>query len=232
MLLGDSVTFEIEPGLTASLTHTDLAVVANRTQVGFGLSRWPVYPWWDLWPQFIADVRPEVVVIQTGTWDVDNVWGGDDRIPRPDDPDWEQSFRFLIHMATDVLASGGAHVYWLTMLPSPDSRWPQKLNRLLLEVADADSRMSVIDLTPGFTDSSGIYISHIGTSPNKFPIRKVDGVHICREGARIAAQMIATSILTDAGLSVKPGWADGPWRADDRYDVDPCETPKKELQMR
>ena len=43
MVVGDSVTYEIEPALTAALQRTGRVVSANRTQVGFGLSRWPVY---------------------------------------------------------------------------------------------------------------------------------------------------------------------------------------------
>ena len=38
MVIGDSVTYEIQPGLTAALQHTGLVVSANRTLIGFGLS--------------------------------------------------------------------------------------------------------------------------------------------------------------------------------------------------
>ena len=91
MVVGDSVTFEVEPGLSAALEHTGLVISANRTQVGFGLSQWPIYFWWEIWPPFLAEVRPEAVVVQTGTWDVYDVWGGEGRIPEPDDPNWEES---------------------------------------------------------------------------------------------------------------------------------------------
>jgi hypothetical protein len=70
-VLGDSVTYEIEPGLTAALEGTGLVDVANRTQVGFGLSRWPVFPWWEAWAEFVAEVRPDVVVLQAGVWDIE-----------------------------------------------------------------------------------------------------------------------------------------------------------------
>ena len=98
MVVGDSVTFEVEPGLTAALEHTGLVISANRTQVGFGLSQWPIYFWWEIWPPFLAEVRPEAVVVQTGTWDVYDVWGGEGRIPEPDDPNWEESFAFLVRI--------------------------------------------------------------------------------------------------------------------------------------
>lgn len=222
MVLGDSVTYEIEPAITASLEYTGRVVSENRTQVGFGLSRWPVFAWWEVWPPFLAEVQPEAIVIQTGTWDVHDVWDGDDRIPVPDDPNWEESFGFLVRMANDVLADGGAHIYWLTMLPSSDTGWPERLNKLLIDIAAFDGRMSVIDLTPGFTDINGQYISHVAGG---WPIRKVDGVHICREGAAIAAKIIAARIVTDSGFSLEAGWENGRWRSDSRYDVDPCEDP-------
>ncbi len=225
MVVGDSVTYEIEPGLTAALQHTGLAVSSNRTQVGFGLSRWPVYAWWEVWPTFLDEVRPEAVVIQAGTWDIDDVWDGDDRIPVPEDPDWEASFAFLVRMAVDVLSDDGAHVYWLTMLPSPVSERPGRLNRLLRDVATTDDRMTVVDLTPDFTGVDGRYASHVDRHGAEWPIRKVDGVHLCREGGELAGSLAAAAILADAGLLLVPGWEDGPWRTDPRYDVNPCDDP-------
>ena len=225
MVVGDSVTYEVEPGLTAALQYTGLVVSAGRTQVGFGLSRWPVYAWWEVWPPFLTEIRPEVVVVQTGTWDVNDVWDGDDRIPVPEDPDWEASFAFLVRMAVDVLSDDGAHVYWLTMLPMPFSERPERLNRLLRDIATTDDRMTVVDLTPDFTDVEGRYLSHVDRHGVGWPIRKVDGVHLCREGAELVGSIVATTILSDAGLSPVSGWEDGTWRSDARYDVDPCDDP-------
>ena len=225
MVVGDSVTYEIEPALTAALQRTGRVVSANRTQVGFGLSRWPVYRWWEIWIPFLAEVRPEAVIIQTGIWDVNDVWASDDRIPRPEDPDWEDSFAFLVRMAVDVLSADGAHVYWLTMLPSPESDGPGRLTRLLLEVASGDDRLSVVDLTPGFTDDEGEYIDEIDRAGEPWPVRKIDGVHLCREGAAVAARSTAEAVLADAGLVIFPGWEKGLWRGNPLYDVDPCDDP-------
>ncbi len=225
MVVGDSVTYEIEPALTAALQRTGRVVSANRTQVGFGLSRWPAYQWWEIWLPFLDEVRPEAVIVQTGIWDVSDVWGSDDRIPKPEDPDWEDSFAFLVRMAVDVLSADGAHVYWLTMLPSPESDGPARLTRLLLEVAAGDDRLSIIDLTPSFTDNEGQYIDEIDRSGEPWPIRKIDGVHLCREGAALAARSTTEAVLADAGLNIFPGWEKGLWRANPLYDVDPCDDP-------
>ena len=225
MVLGDSVTYEIEPGLTAALQHTGLVVSANRTQMGFGLSQWPIFHWWEVWPPFLDEVRPEAVVLQAGIWDVQAVYGGERRLPRPEDPDWEAQFSFLVGVALDVLAADGAHVYWLTMLPSPDPGHTGRLNRLLVALAAGDDRMSVVDLTPGFTDAEGRYVDHVDRLGVAWPIRKVDGVHLCREGTEVAAGLAAAAILGDAGLEPEAGWEDGPWRLDPLYEVDPCDDP-------
>ena len=50
MIIGDSATYEIEPALSAALKKTGVVETANRTQFGFGLSQWPRYKWWDIWP--------------------------------------------------------------------------------------------------------------------------------------------------------------------------------------
>jgi hypothetical protein len=225
MVLGDSVTYEIEPGLTAALQHTGLVVSANRTQMGFGLSQWPIFHWWEVWPPFLDEVRPEAVVLQAGIWDVQAVYGGERRLPRPEDPDWEAQYSFLVGVALDVLAADGAHVYWLTMLPSPDPGRTGRLNRLLVALAAGDDRMSVVDLTPGFTDAEGRYVDHVDRLGVAWPIRKVDGVHLCREGTEVAAGLAAAAILGDAGLEPEAGWEDGPWRLDPLYEVDPCDDP-------
>jgi hypothetical protein len=99
------------------------------------------------------------------------------------------------------------------------------LNRLLIDVATTDDRMSVVDLTSDFTDADGGYTSHVDRLGVEWPIRKIDGVHLCREGAEVAAKIAASTILADAGLALVPGWEDGPWRSDNRYDVDPCDDP-------
>jgi len=225
MVIGDSVTYEIQPGLTAALQHTGLVVSANRTQMGFGLSQWPIFHWWEVWEPFLEEVRPEAVVIQTGIWDVQPVYGGERRLPRPEDPDWEAQYTFLVEVALDVLTADGAHVYWLTMLPSPVVGQPERLNRLLADLAGDDDRMSLVDLTPVFTDTEGRYVQHVDRHGAVWPVRKVDGVHICREGAEVAAEVAAAAILADAGLDPVAGWQEDPWRWDPLYEVDPCDDP-------
>jgi hypothetical protein len=111
------------------------------------------------------------------------------------------------------------------MLPSPGSGWPERLNRLLTEVASGDDRMAVVDLTPGFTDGDGGYVDQVDRADQRWPIRKVDGIHLCREGAAVAARIAAATVLADAGLVPSPGWEKGLWRSDPLYDVDPCDDP-------
>ena len=224
MIVGDSVTYEIQPGLTAALEHTGLVTSANRTQVGFGLSRWPIYPWWDVWEPFLDEVQPEAVVIQAGIWDVAEVFASELRRPVPTDPDWDEQFTFLMEVAVDVLSSDGAIVYWQTMLPSTSPGPGGRLNDLVADLADRDDRVVMVDLTPAFTRNGG-YTGFVERDGVEWPIRKVDGVHLCREGSEIAGRVTAEAIATDWGFEVVDGWEDGAWRADPLFDVDPCDDP-------
>ena len=54
------------------------------------------------------------------------------------------------------------------------------------------------------------------------PVRKVDGVHVCRDGAALVADVAATRVVDDWALPELGSWNDGEWRRDPRYDVDPC----------
>ena len=224
MIVGDSVTYEIQPGLTAALEHTGLVTSANRTQVGFGLSRWPIYPWWDVWEPFLDEVQPEAVVIQAGIWDVAEVFASELRRPVPTDPDWDEQFTFLMEVAVDVLSSDGAIVYWQTMLPSTSPGPGGRLNDLVADLADRDDRVVMVDFTPAFTRNGG-YTGFVERDGVEWPIRKVDGVHLCREGSEIAGRVTAEAIATDWGFEVVDGWEDGAWRADPLFDVDPCDDP-------
>ena len=171
MVVGDSVTYEIEPALTAALEHTGLVASSNRTQVGFGLSRWPVYAWWEVWPPFLAEVNPEAVVFQTGIWDVNEVFYGDLRRPAPEDVDWAEQYVFLMEVAVEVLAADGAILFWQTMLPSTDPAPVERLNRLVVDLTDQDDRVILVDLTPGFTDSDGAYHRLVDRDGELWPLR-------------------------------------------------------------
>ena len=225
MVVGDSVTYEIEPALSAALEHTGLVSSSNRTQVGFGLSRWPVYPWWEVWPPFLAEVNPEAVVFQTGIWDVNEVFYGDLRRPVPEDVDWTEQYVFLMEVAVEVLTADGAILFWQTMLPSTDPAPVERLNRLVGDLTGRDDRVILVDLTPGFTDSDGAYRRLVDRDGELWPLRKVDEVHLCRQGAEVAARITAEAIVSHFGLRLLDGWEDGPWRSDPRFDVDPCDDP-------
>ena len=95
----------------------------------------------------------------------------------------------------------------------------------MADLAGDDDRMPVVDLTPGFTNPEGHYVQQADRHGAVWPIRKVDGTHICREGAEVAATITAAAILADAGLDLVAGWEKDPWRSDPLYEVDPCEEP-------
>jgi len=226
LVLGDSGTYEIEPGLTAALEHTGLVDSADGTQMGLGLSRWPELPWWEAWTEYVAEIRPDAVVLQVGIWDVEEgVFGGPIRRPVPTDSDWEQQFAFLMDVAVEVLTVDGADLYWLTMLPAPpEEASPERLNRLVVELANRDERVSVVDLTPAFS-RDGEYVRVVERNGVVWPIRKVDGVHLCREGAELAGRVVAEAIAADHGVIVDVGWEDGAWRSNPKFDLDPCSDP-------
>ena len=98
MILGDSVTYEIAPPLEWALESSGVARVEDRTQVGLGLSRWPIFHWWEVWQPFIEEIHPEVVVVQMGIWDAsrsDSLLAGMRR-PAPEEDNWEQDYGFLL----------------------------------------------------------------------------------------------------------------------------------------
>ena len=200
MVIGDSVTYEIQPGLTAALQHTGLVVSANRTQMGFGLSQWPIFHWWEVWEPFLEEVRPEAVVVQTGIWDVQAVYGGERRRPRPEDPDWEAQFAFLVGVALDVLTADGAHVYWLEGAHIRREIRPQNhpdridgLNGLV--------RAATVDLDHVTTVPYRDFIGANGTDRERHT--RDDGVHLSLGGMAEVADWLVDDVFVESAPSVR-----------------------------
>jgi hypothetical protein len=228
LVLGDSVTHEIAPALLAALASTGEIHGHDNTFMGFGLSRIPLgLDWPAMVTSLVADVEPDAVVIQTGIWDFDTgALGAPYADPRPADPDWQTKYAAVMTGAVDMLSAGGAQVYWLTMLPMDWTERVHAMNSTVTAFGESDDRVTVIDLMPDFVDSDGLAIKSIaGLDGSQVPIRKVDDIHLCRYGAKIAAQIVAERLVADFGLSVEPGWEDGAWRDDPLYELDPCLEP-------
>lgn len=228
LIIGDSVTYEIAPALAAALSTDDHVVFTNRTLIGFGLSRQSAFDWPVVFAEYLDEFDPDVVLFQTGTWDVtvETFLPPGGRDPHPGTPEWPAAYAVLAEEVVELLTAGGANLYWLSMLPGKIQAESDDLNDLARSVLVGREDAAFLDLSPVMADPAGRFMQNrIEVDGRVVPIRKVDQTHLCRDGAAIIAEAIVGVMAINDGVEVSDGWQDGPWRQDPLYDVDPCPEP-------
>ena len=219
LLIGDSVTYEMAPAITEALESTGVVDVVENTQFGFALSLSQLNGWRQNWPGVLNGTAPDIVVIQTGTWDIDDNVQAAGRSPSPDSPTWEQEFRVLLDEATFVLSIADADILWMSMLPGPDPASAGRLNTQVELLGERNPFVTYVDVASPLRAPDGTMIM---SEPDGAPLRKPDGIHLCVTGAQLATAELLAEIEARYGIAVSPDWVSGQWRSDGRYDVNPC----------
>ena len=175
LLLGDSAMFTLGEGVSYWSENSGAAKVWNAGKLGCGTGRGGSYRHLEkelptsticdampfAWNDDLAKLRPHVVALMSGTWDVvDRKIPGDDQWRSLGDPLYDQFMRHEITNAVDVLQSQGSTVVLVTHpiikagvteqllgpFPESDPARMQRLNDLLVEVAATRPRTRVVDL--------------------------------------------------------------------------------------
>ncbi len=226
LVIGDSVTYEIAPPLVEALESGRESTVQEMTQWGFALSFADANRWPSLWGDVVKTTKPDVVLLQLGIWDIGANIRDEERNPHPTDGDWDEKFAALLDFAIGVLNQEGAEVYLVGMLPGLETAAVERLNAMTGSTAERHDRVYWIDAGEHLRGADGEYVESVdGLVGIPVPLRKPDGVHLCREGARRAAEVIVDRLHTDWGISIEPSWISGEWRSNPRYNNGPCDDP-------
>jgi hypothetical protein len=210
LFLGDSVLFDASPALEAAFQATGATTFAQGA-LGSGLLRTDAYDWRVQWPLLIAEHRPDLVVVLTGAWDLLTDDAGTAA--------WAARVRAAADEVIGLAAAARAKALWLgfpRVREAEADRLIPRLNELLgeaLRAAGPDAFYVDSTSALGGGDASAYVESEAGVR-----IRKMDGRHLCPEGARrLAAAALAAA---SAWWQVPPataGWQTGSWQADERY---------------
>ena len=128
LILGDSAAFTLGGGLEKWSRTSGTLQVWDAGKLGCsvgrgGLIRYlgnerPVHDYCDWttdYPQQIAPVRPQVIMVMFGTWDVvDRKIPGDDQWRHIGDPVYDDFLRSEISSVIDTMTASGATVVWFT----------------------------------------------------------------------------------------------------------------------
>ena len=196
LVVGDSVAFNIGFGLTAWAKGGAEARVQSAGQLGCPIARGGQYrflrdinafeprcEWADMFPRFISERDPAVVVLTSGIWEVvDRRLAGDDRFRHIGQPEIDRYILREFLAAIDTLSSKGASVVLLTYphfeagrdqgytdLPESDPARVDRLNQLMAEA---------VSLRPGVATLVD-FQSWLAAQPGGEldPAKREDGLH-------------------------------------------------------
>lgn len=213
--IGDSVTYDADPGLRAALEATGSVVVDTRSIGGVGLLR----PGID---DYLADVLsddPAVVVVMLGGWDLGEIVA---------DP---TAYAVRLDEVADYLTADGAHVVWLAMPPTPPGEGieeaRQTANGLFGDLADRRSDVDHVPTGSLLGDEAGAFTRfRAGVTGRNVQVRKVrdgrDDGHLCPGGAALLGQAVVDLLVDRFDVPEPSGeWWAGEWTTDARYDDPP-----------
>ena len=213
--VGDSVTYDADPGIRAALELAGSVVVDTRSIGGVGLLR----PGIDGYLDEATTDDPDVVVVMLGGWDLGEIVA---------DPD---AYEARLDVVADQLTDGGAHVVWLGMPPTPPGEGieeaRQLANRLFADLAKRHDDVTHIATGPLLGNEEGLFTRfRTGVDGERVQVRKVrdggDDGHLCPGGAALLGEAVLVVLIERFGVSEpSPRWWLGPWVGDARYDDPP-----------
>ena len=216
-VVGDSVALGIYAGLRHWATGTGVVDVANAAKLGCPIARGgdyrhlldvatfrPECDWSGVFPGFVRDQRPDVVVLMSGIWEVvDRRFPGDDRWRHIGDPEVDAYILKEFVAAIDVLGSSGASVVVLTYphfqhgadqgymdLPESDPTRVDRLNEILRQaVALRPGVARIIDLQAWYASQPGGELDRS---------RRPDGLHFADGYAPMIGAWLGPQLLAIA----------------------------------
>jgi hypothetical protein len=206
MWTGDSVSYDLAPGVVASLTAAGLDVDTYASNFGFRLiADGTQHPLAKLIPQQAAKIRPEVVLMQVSLWDI----SADD-----------DTYRAALEQLGSDLNFLGASLVLVAAPPTGRDDLNDGATRLFgvaseLAARSATDNIEVIDFGTQWHDGA------IDFDGDGIPERKRDDTHVCPSGAAQFGVWL-TQALDERYDGLTPGdpfvWAAGSWTGDPRYD--------------
>ena len=218
--------FDAAPAIRAAFESTDRATVRVEPYLGMGLTKTDLYDWHTGWPVLMADVRPDLVVLLLGAWDVPGL-GPRPTGPRttgPPPPGWGATYRTLVQQAAAVLTSGGTSLIWVGLpwvapiVAAPEQVWA--VDRTIATVTRGRPRVTYVDGPAVLAGPDGRFAAFLpDAAGRRVRVRKLDGIHLCPAGAARLAIAVLGALPPEWRLMPASGWEDGAWRTDARYSV-------------
>jgi len=202
-ILGDSVMVDGSPGIQAVLASTGHVTVYPRAFPGYGLtkSNWRVD-----YATILNQTKPTGVAILLGGFDLAYA------AAHP------AAYGALVGQVMDLLTAHGEQVAWVGMLPG-SARFENEaqranLNHIVEEQAATRPDVHFVSPDSTFDGPNGQYATFLpGPNGRLVRIRKVDGQHLCPDGAARLGQLVYDTLQKPLDLAPpSKHWPSGSWR--------------------
>jgi peptidoglycan/LPS O-acetylase OafA/YrhL len=209
--LGDSGAYDAAPAVAAAYTASGTRQFVSAAFPGFGLTN-PKIDWRKEWQGTIDQYHPTLVLIMLGGWDLGYQSDKGDA-----------AYLQVVKEATDLFASQGAKVLWISMLPggTTPNRDIDRVFEMVPPLYTGNVRYTDIEASLRGPDGQvGDYPrSYVDNTGQTIMLRKPDSWHLCPVGAaRLAAAINGETTTIGWSNRAPDGWQMGSWTTDPRYD--------------
>lgn len=224
-MFGDSTALMTSWGLLAELDRTRRAeFVEGFTGLGCSVLRTtqrriaddvePTDPtcnsWADVWKGELDTNQPDIVVVQTGSWDVaDRKLAGEDEWRSPGDPKFDAFALAEMLAAVDLLSSTGAAVVWLTS-PVPGAAAYESARVQAFDPGPRHQRFDQLvrqlpGLRPGKVVDVDLAAWMDGLTPDEDAGVRPDGIHFTHDTSVEVCRRYLCDAVLQAAAELRPG---------------------------
>ncbi len=213
--IGDSVSFDAEPGLRAALESTGVVRVETRSFGGIGIS----IEGFDRYLEEALINKPEVVTVMLGGFDLKFLSKN------------ENTYERMLVEAVDRILQDAKHIIWVGMAPTPveENREEDRLlfNSIIKTFSKSNPQVHYLDTDLILGGPEGNFQRFLENVEGEISqIRKVrdgsDDGHLCSAGAALIGEIVYEKLLNFVSLPERAtDWWSGEWTKDPRYDDPP-----------
>jgi hypothetical protein len=205
LVIGDGIASGMGSGLARMAESDSRLAVDGRYEEDSGLARPDNYDWVAALPRTL-DTNPfDIVVIQLGSNDSQELRDGNFRFPFGT-PDWAAAYRKRVDALIAAARSRSAAIYWVSPPPMQAPDYNAAVNTIadLIKGRVEVAGLRHIDIRKTFSAADGSYTDRGADETGAIRrLRNRDGVHFLRTGNNRFGQIVLAAIKADIDAAAK-----------------------------
>jgi hypothetical protein len=197
-IAGDSQAQGFGESLERLAGATGLVAPTLDFKVSSGLTRPDFFDWPKRLQDQVRKLRPDIVVIDFGGNDAQQIKTADGKTYDPTDPHWLEEYSRRVGQTMDFLMQDGRKVIWVGTPNARDADFTARLTVLRQAVVQESVKrpqVSFIDVWAMFQSPSGGYADYIVDDDGQAKLmRQNDGFHLNLDGANKLARAIEAEV--------------------------------------